>query len=258
MPSTSVPLTGETLDKAKRFQPRLKIPSGERGQLINVWVSAARCNGLLCFLFVYEWVISHITFKTVYHYTIRRLVRRYERWVRRIKRKWVRVLVRVATWAIIAFIAYLVYKYVAKWVLKIIVTYWLVVLIVVIILIIVMVIIYYYYRHDWDYEPVIVCIEGDTVVCVCYDAGHYEIGKLSPPSTPPGLEVVPGTHNFEPGDGTGNYTTNNLKELTRKQIDEWNKKLKDLPRKSGQPVLSLEGAFTDPCKACKNTWFTDK
>lgn len=257
MPSTPVPVTGETLDKAKRFQPRLKIPSGERTQLINVWVSAATCDGLLCFLFVYEWVISHLTIHTVYHYTIDRLVRRYERWVRSWRRRWVRVLIRVATWAIIAFIAYLVYRYVAKLVLTWVVANILVVSIVVVILIIVTVIVYYRYKHDWDYEPVIVCVEGDTVVSVCYDAGHYKVGRDGSPSTPPDLEVVPGTHNFEPGDGTGSYTSSNLQELTRQKIDEWNQKLKDLPRGSGQPVLSLEAAFTDPCGACDRDWFSD-
>ncbi len=262
MPAQHQPLTGAILDKAKKYQPDLQLPSGEQNQLIKVWCRAVMCNGILCFLYIYEWSISHLTIRTVTHYFKKKIWGPVKRWFTRTFRTWRRKLVAVAGAAIVGYIFRKVIGTAARavwtWVSKVVtVKFFVIVLIIIAIIIIISVIVYYIYKHDWDYEPVIVCVEGDTIVCVCYDDGHYKVGRLAPPpqSPPINLLVVPGTHNFEPG-GSGGYKASTLTELTKPQLDIWEKQLNDLPR-NGNPILSLEGAFEDPCDVCENqSYFT--
>ncbi|MBO3698678.1 hypothetical protein [Roseivirga sp. E12] len=257
MPAQHQPLTGTILDKAKKYQPDLQLPSGEEKQLIKVWCRAVMCNGILCFLYVYEWNISHLTISTVTHYFKKNVWGPVKRWFTRTFRTWQRKLVAVAGATIVGYIFRKVIAAVAKtvwkWVATVVtVKFFVIVLIIIAVIIIISVIVYFIYRHEWDYEPVIVCVEGDTIVCVCYDDGHYKVGRLAPPpqSPPINLLVVPGTHNFEPG-GSGGFKATSFTELTRPQLDTWEKQLNDLPR-NGNPILSLEGAFEDPCNVCEN------
>ncbi|OEK01910.1 hypothetical protein BFP97_10455 [Roseivirga sp. 4D4] len=260
MPAQYQPLTGTVLDKAKKYQPDLQLPSGEEKQLIKVWCRAVMCNGILCFLYIYEWSISHITLWTVTHYFKKKVWGPVKRWYRTVTRTWQRKLVAVVGTGLAAAALYYFRKAVATavtWVWKkvlvvVVAIGWKIILIVIALIIIALIIAYFVYRHEWDYEPVIVCVEGDTIVCVCYDDGHYKVGRLAPPpqSPPINLLVVPGTHNFEPG-GSGGFKATTFTELTRPQLDAWEKQLNDLPR-NGNPILSLEGAFEDPCDVCEN------
>lgn len=261
MGTTPLPLSGSVLDDAKKFQPRLKLPSGEESELINVWARAVICSRMLCFLYVYEWSISRVTLKTIYHYVVTRTIRKIKKSIKKVISSWKKIVVTsTIAVVIVGFLGWLINKFVmttvVTWVLSTIVTFWLVWLILIIIAIIVLVIVYYLYKHEWDYEPVIVCTEGDVVLYVCFDAGHYSVGKQVPPTNPPILEVIPGTHNYETGLGNGTYTSPTLKELTQSQLDDWQKKLKDLPRGRYQPILSLQEAFDSPCSVCNRAYFS--
>ncbi len=112
-----------------------------------------------------------------------------------------------------------------------------------------------YPDHDWDYEPVIVCIDNATgAKKLIHSTSHYRASV----TTSEELEVTKNTHGYSPTTKTGGKTfpVENFKEMTEEQLRLMNNALSGIPRLPFHPELSLNWACKDPLKVEKNRYFS--